>query len=277
MQTFECQTSIPEVSGLENGKMTVGRHMLLSCKGSSSESFDFSKAAFAPEAKNLIQLFSLKSQSADAFAMDVTLYTTGKINLSDYKLTDGVNEIVLNAAPITVESVLKQPEDGKPQEPFGPILPIPINIPQIYYLYLAAVVLLTALYLFLKARRLRYYRKLKNNLSQYQSPIDPESQFYRAIRTAEKEGYPLPELEKAFRLYGLRSYKLPLFELSNDRVIKYFKRNYPEFKETRIQLQKLLGEFEMLGKNPAVDSERKSELVKKMYKFVDHHKGISHE
>ncbi|MCC2680160.1 MAG: hypothetical protein K0R29_2736, partial [Pseudobdellovibrio sp.] len=37
------------------------------------------------------------------------------------------------------------------------------------------------------------------------------------------------------------------------------------------------GEFEVLNQAQTVDEERKSQLVKKLYKFVDHYKGLSHE
>src|SRR5437868_9607892 len=107
MRTFECQTAVPEVEGLENNKMTVGRHVIASCKGDTSESFDFSKAAFKPDAKYAIHLFKVESSSPDAFNMDFTLYKTGDVKLSDFVLTDGTNEIVLNANPVKVESVLK--------------------------------------------------------------------------------------------------------------------------------------------------------------------------
>lgn len=277
MQTFSCQISVPEAQGLENGKITVGRHLVADCKGENSENFDFAKATVKPEAKYFLKIFSVQPDSAGSFKMDFTYYLAGQRNLREFPLTDGVNEIILESQPLVVESVLKPTEDGKPQEPYGPVFPLKIGIPATYYLYALSLLILFVVYLVVKAKRLQYYRKLKAKLTQYHSPVDPEAQFYRAIRAAEKQGYPLPELEKAFRLYSLRSYRLPLFDLSNDRVIRYFKRNYPEHKDARVQLQKLLGEFEVLNQASAVDEERKSQLVKKLYKFVDHHKGISHE
>jgi hypothetical protein len=268
---------MPEVEGLESGKMTVGRHLIADCKGENTEGFDFSKAAVKPEAKYFLKIFSVQPESSGSFKMDFTLYLAGEKNLSEFPLTDGTNEIVLNAPPVKVESVLKPTEDGKPQEPFGPMFPISIAVPYSYYLFALGLVAVLVIYLIVKGRRLHYYRKLKAKLVEHHSPVDPEAQFYRAVRSAEKQGYPLPDLEKAFRLYSLRSYQLPLFDLSNDRVIRYFRRNYPEHKDARIQLQKLLGEFEVLNQAQTVDEERKSQLVKKLYKFVDHYKGLSHE
>ncbi|MCC2678792.1 MAG: hypothetical protein K0R29_1368, partial [Pseudobdellovibrio sp.] len=120
MQNFNCQVSMPEVEGLESGKMTVGRHLIADCKGENTEGFDFSKAAVKPEAKYFLKIFSVQPESSGSFKMDFTLYLAGEKNLSEFPLTDGTNEIVLNAPPVKVESVLKPTEDGKPQEPFGP-------------------------------------------------------------------------------------------------------------------------------------------------------------
>lgn len=277
MQTFECQVAVPDAPGLESGKITVGRHLLLDCKGDNSENFDFSKAAFNPESKNFFKIFSVQADPNGTVKMDFTFYITGNIKLNEFPLTDGTNEVVLDTQPVKVESVLKPTEDGKPQEPFGPVFPLTIAVPTSYYFYALGVVAAFVLYLIIKGRRLNYYRKLKNKLTEYNSPVDPESQFYRAVRSAEKQGYPIEELENAFRLYSLRSYQLPLFDLTDARVIRYFRRNYPEHKEARVQLQKLLGEFEVLKQAQMVNDERKSQLVKKMYKFVDRHKGLSNE
>ena len=105
--------------------------------------------------------------------------------------------------------------------------------------------------------------------------MDPDTQFYKAVRTAEKAGYPLEELEKAFRLYNVRAYKLPLFELPDEKIFRYFRRNYPEHKNTRISLQKILGEFSELSKKGETSTEEKNELVKKVYRYVDKNRGLS--
>lgn len=277
MQNFECQVSVPETEGLESGKITVGRHLIADCKGENTEGFDFAKASVKPEAKYFLKIFSVKPETSGSFKMDFTFYLAGDKNLGEFPLTDGTNEIILNSQPLKIESVLKPSDDGKPQQPYGPMFPIGISVPGSYYLYALGLLAVLAIYLVIKGRRIHYYRKLKAKLNEYQSPVEPEAQFYRAVRSAEKQGYPLPELEKAFRLYSLRSYRLPLFDLSNQRAIRYFKRNYPEHKDARIQLQKLLGEFEVLNQTQVVDEERKAQLVKKLYKFVDHHKGLSNE
>ena len=276
MANFDCQVAVPEVNGLEANKITVGRHLTLTCKGDSVAALDFSKISFKPDDKNLFHIFKASASGDQGFSMDFTVYFAGPVKLADHPLTDSVNEIVVNSQSFNVESVIKPPQDGKPPQAFGSILPINLAVPFTYYLILAGAILLAAILSFLKARRLAYYRKLKAKLNQYNSPADPEAQFYRSVRVAEKQGYPLEELEKAFRLYNVRSYKLPLFELNDQSAIRYFKRNYPEHKAARLQLQKLLGEFEALRKNSEkLNADDKNDFVKKLFRYVDHNKGLS--
>jgi hypothetical protein len=276
MSEVNCQTLIPEVQGLEADKLTVGRHLILNCKGELG-AFKAERAAFKIDETNpyKVKLFKATSSGSD-LSLDLTFYTAGAHQLKDLVLSDGVNEITLNAAPVNVQSVIKSGAEGKPPEAFGPILPLSIAVPALYYFIVLLVVVVVTGLVVLRARRLSYYRKLKLKLKQYNSPVDPDTQFYKSIRQAEKLDYPLEKVESAFRLYVLRSYNLPLFDLSDERVARYFKRNYPAHKSTRASLKKLLSEFEELRKKPstALSTEDKREFVKKLYRFVDTNRGL---
>ncbi|MGZ3692276.1 MAG: hypothetical protein ACXVAX_12280, partial [Pseudobdellovibrio sp.] len=155
----DCKVSVPEMAGLEADKLTVGRHFELNCKADSLQGFDFSKADFKAEEKFTIKLFKAESVDTQNFKLNLTLYKTGSVQLTDYILTDGSNEISLMSPPIKMESVLEPPKDGKPQEPFGPILPVTIAIPGIYFLILLGVILISGLLIFLRYRKLAYYKK----------------------------------------------------------------------------------------------------------------------
>ncbi len=275
-QQADCKVIIPEVAGLEADKLTVGRHLELNCKTADSvTTFDFSKADFKSEEKYTIKLFKAESVDAQNFKLNLTLYKTGPVQVSSYILTDGTNEINLAAPALQIESVLEPTKDGKPQEPYGPLLPLTISTPVSYYFILLGVLSATALFVFLRYKKMAYYKKLKGSLNQFQSPVDPETQFYKAIRAAEKKNYPLTEIEKAFKLYVLRSYQVPIFELSHDKSINYLKRMFPEYKQTRLQIQKVLIEIEDLNKKEAmIRPDEKQEFVKKLYRFVDNNKGL---
>lgn len=276
MANFDCKISMPEVKGLDAAKMTVGRHLFMDCNGEAVGSFDFSKAVFKVENKNLARIFKIEPQGDNSFKADFTVYLAGPFNLENFPLTDGTSDLFLKAEAFNVESVIKPPEDGKPPQAFGPVFPIGISIPLSYYLILAAAIILVGIIAFFKARRLAYYSKLKSKLTVHNSPTDPETQFYRSLRAAEKANYPLEDLENAFRLYNIRAYKIPLFDLNDESAIRYFKRNYPQYKNTRQQLQKFLGDFEERRKDPnAFASESRSDFVKKLYRYVDKNKGMS--
>lgn len=292
MGVMNCEMTIPPIEGLKDGAMSVGRHVLLNCKSDapiSPSQFDFTKAQFKlSEAEtNKLKLFTVLTDApkeavsggelqVSQAAIDMTFYYTGPQNISQLVLTDGVNELQLAGPSLNVESVIQPSQDGKPPEPFGPIAPIPISIPAAYFMYAVGVIVLFLAYSIFKAQRLAYYRRLKNKLAQYTSPTAPDTQFYKAIRSAEKKNYPLADLEKAFKLYNLRAYSLPMFDLTNEKVIRYFKRNYPQCKITRLHLQKFLGDFEELNKKSAnLSLEEKNELVKRMYRYVESHKGLN--
>lgn len=261
---------------IDKEKISVGDHLVLSCSGNDNAGFSFDKSFFKSEEsqKYKIKLFKIKPDSGSDFSIDYTIYAPGDYKISDLILTDGTNEINLQGPSVKVESVIKPSADGKPTEPFGAILPIRISTPLFYYIILLALILVLAGYAFYRIRRKIYYKKLNEKLKQYVSPIDIDSQFYKAIRITEKAGYPLDQLEKAFRLYSLRAYQLPMFDLSNERISKYFRRLYPEYKATRLSLNKLLAEFEELQKNNNLNTEEKHEFVKKLYRFADSHKGL---
>lgn len=278
MSTVDCQVDIPKVDGLEDAKLTVGRHITLNCSGEVPPEFSFKDAAFKLDesAKNTAKVFSVQSVEAGKLSVDFTFYTAGQQPANKFVLTDGTNEISLNAPALTVESVLKPSEDGKPQEPFGSLFPISIPVPAYYFVIIAVSILVAVLFAIFRVRRLAYYRKLKAKLKDYSSPVEPDMQFYKAVRLAEKLEYPIATLEHAFRLYNVRAYQLPLFDLPNERVLKYFKRNYPQHKNTRLALHKLLGEFEELNKkSKELSFHEKQDFVKKLYRYVDKNKGLN--
>lgn len=267
MNTINCRS--------DKEKITVGEHLLLNCSSSDSAPFALDKATFKlPEE----QKYSLKvlraSGTGKEFTIDYTIYAPGEYKISELILTDGTTELALGGATIKVESVLQPSPDGKPPEAFGPILPIGIHIPLYYYLLLTVLILLVAGFSIYRIRRSMYYKKLKEKLTTHSSPLEPDTQFYRSIRLSEKAGYPLEQIEKAFRLYNLRAYQLPMFDLTNERITKYFRRNFPEQKSTRQNLNKILGEFEALQTHRDLSVADKNEFVKKLHRYVSTHKGL---
>ncbi len=261
---------------LDKEKITVGEHLSLSCAGSESLSINVAKAEFKlPEPQKYILKVLHSSGTQSNFTLDFTIYSPGEYNISELVLTDGTSDLPLAGPTIKVESVLQPSEGGKPPEAYGSILPIGIHTPLYYYLLLSLVILLLAGYSAYRVRRSIYYKKLKEKLTKYNSPLEPDTQFYRSIRLAEKADYPLEQVENAFRLYNLRAYQLPMFDLNNERISKYFRRNFPQHKNTRQNLNKILGEFEELHKHRELSVSDRSEFIKKLHRYVNSHKGHS--
>lgn len=279
MGMLNCDINIPEVKGLESQKMTVGRHLVLNCKSDTSfESIDPAQLSLKSAVHDPItyKVFSIQKISSDQLTIDMTFYAAKEIQPTEFVLFDGSTEHQINASVIKVESVLQPTQDGKPPQAFGSVFPISQSIPLSYYIIVLSAVVLVAVYTFLKVKRLNYYRKLKEKLSAHDSPTDPDVQFYRTLRAAEKLSYPLNTLEHAFRLFCLRTYRIPMFDLSDEKALRYFKHNSPELKNIRLHLQKLLLEFAelKLRESQQTDATDKSEFVKKLYRFVEQSKKV---
>lgn len=266
------------VQKMDKDKITVGDHLQLSCSSDHSAGFAFEKSAFKLEEsqKYTIKVLKAAPVSQSEFTLDFTLYAPGEYKLSDLILTDGTSEISFKSLEtVKVESVLKPSPDGKPPEPFGSLLPIGIGTPLFYYLFLASIILVFAFLAAVKIKRLSYYKQLKKKIKQYDSPIAADTQFYKAIRLAEKVNYPLDQIEKSFRLYNLRVFQLPMFDLSNERILRYFKSNFPQYKTARLSLARLLDELEELHKkNKELTIAEKQQFIKKLYHYVEAHAGL---
>jgi hypothetical protein len=277
MGQLNCQTEIVETPGLEANQMTVGRHLNVNCSGDALTGFNFSaaKIQIQEEATLAYRLFKAEP-SGEGVKLDMTVYKAGEVNISELTLTDGTNQFQLMANAIKVTSVLKAPEQGqKPQEPYGPIFPVAIPIPVIYLASLGLAFALLLVAVILKIRQLTILRRLSVGLRKYDSPTAPDTQFYRSVRQSEKNSYDLSELEKAFMLYNVRSYKVPLFELSPRKALRYFKKQHPQHKKARLALDRFLVEFDELNKRGnQVSEETKHELIKKMYRYVETHRGL---
>ena len=285
---LNCDISIPEVKGLESQKMTVGRHLIFNCKSDTSfESVDVAQLSVRSAVQDAIsyKVFSIQKPAADQVQIEMTFYRAQEIQPTQFVLFDGTNEHQINASVIKIESVLQPTQDGKPQQPAGSILPLkmytpfsiptPFNIaiPFSYYATILSALIVLSVYSFLKIKRFYFYRKLKENLAVHASPTEPDVQFYRTVRDCEKRLYPVGSLEQAFRLYCLRTYEIPMYNLSDEKIIRYFKHNSPERKPERLHLQKILQEFAALRlQEKNLDLETKNEFVKKLYRFVEQSK-----
>lgn len=276
MDKVSCQLEIPEVKGLDVKGITVGQHLILTCEGMWDQSFEFNKAqiVMSEQGKYTARVLKAGANKKGGFDLDFTLYSAAEYDFPELVISDGVREISLGPQKFQVASVIVPPAEGKKPEPFGPVLPLSLVWPTSYFITFFIGLALLLFALILQLRKRARYRKLMDGLKHYDSTMDPDLQIYKSIRVAEKQGYPLVDLERHFRLYVLRVFRVPMFDLNNKQIIRFFKKRKPNYKKERASIQKFLDEFEELGKKTDFSQPEKVEFVNKIYRFVDQTRDI---
>lgn len=295
MKSSFCELVPPQIQPQNQGPLTVGQYLYLSCQpitetaaeaggvdnSEQERSFadwsqwDLKSIRFKlnSEDTEFVKIFSAEAEAATGrLIIKMTLYKAGPQPLEELSVTDGNAEVSLQGEPIEIKSVIQPPADGQQVKPFGPVLPLTLSTPVSYYVVFLLSLLALGLFIVLQLRRISYERALKNKLRDYQSPLAPDAQIYRAIRLAEKVGYPIADLEKAFKLYLLRRFELPIFDLTESSAMRYFKRRWPHLKELRLSAYKILTELTDLQKKDEVRAEDQANtlsLIRKIYKFIE--------
>lgn len=265
---LQCERQIPTVPGLKDQQITVGRHVFFTCTGDYDKTFDFSlaKVFFTEEKDSLkIKVIKAEARSANQFDVDLVFYSAAEYTFPDLIITDGNLQLSLGQQNLKVESVIEKSSEGKPPEPFGPVLPLRLTWPVNYSLIAAGVVLAVLSIIIWNIRKRYRYRQLIAKLKGYESSMTPDLQFYKSIRKAELNGFKMPEIENAFRLYILRRYGVPSFDLKNPSLLRFMKKNSPWLKKERLELKKILSDIQ----STADTEPEKKGLIKKMYQFVD--------
>jgi hypothetical protein len=270
---LKCERLIPEVHGLKDQEITVGRHVIFQCEGTWDKIFDFKKTEIKIDEASKYKLKVLKAEarSVSAFDVDMAFYSAGQYQFPDFILTDGTNEIHLGEQKVNVVSVIEKPKDPQQKpEPFGPVFPLKLAWPLSYTLFAATLIILLILYFAWGLRRRYKYIKLILKLKDYDSPIPADRQYYKALQKAAQTDYPLTDIEHAFRMYITRTYKIPAFDLSDRALDSFFKRRSPWFKKERIQIKKILEDFKLLKNVPPEKLKADKVLfIQTLYRFVE--------
>lgn len=264
---LNCKLSIPDVPGLTSQELTVGRHFVFICDGDAG-TFNFSKAQLITEPANKNDFVLVKATPGQ---FEMITYLTGDIQAGALRVTDSVNELTLNIQQFKVASVLPPPEktaEGtvKPPEPFGYNV-LNLNWPHAYTAFFIIVFCAIMAGIITQAMRTRRFRRLAHELKDYDSAIDPDSQFYKHIRLLEKKNYPIREVERQFHIYVIRRYQVPLFGLSVGEATRYLKKAWPTLVNERRDLKNILSDLKKMtaAENP-VETKK---YLNKLYQFVD--------
>lgn len=286
MNSVHCTAFIPNVEGLEDNKLSVGRHFTLKCSGEWSKDFDFTQAAFVSEQINPLQLKVFASQAVDieSFEIDATAYAPLNIQSGSILLSDSKTQILLNHDPIKVESVISNSAESGPPKPYGFFIG-KMDWPLFYGITVLTLVAVTIGLILLGVNRRRYWRKLELGLREYDSPLSPDSQAYRALRLIEKsvrQSSPdakvvmetHQQLQNCIYLYILRRYQVPIFQLkksgSNRKLNSFLKAKWPRLKNQRRQIFHFMNDLNAVLKvNPTEQNASMQKIIKRFYDFVE--------
>ena len=271
MADVNCTTVIPDVPDLKAQELTVGRHFYLSCKGNWDKSFDFTKAQFTSDeqTKYLSKLFKVEARSTDTFEVDMTLYAAGKVQFPDMILTDGTLQLSLGQQNFEVVSVLPPPDPKNPEppKPFGFAIGM-LHWPMAYTLMFVALVLAVIIQAILLAARSQRWKQLAASVDSFDTALEPDNQFYKVIREIEKKDYPINEIERASKVYILRRFRVPIFELNLKDTVAFIKKRHPQLKEQRRQVYNIIKDIELLSKEKELTTEQKTKFIKRFYEFI---------
>ncbi|MDG0815828.1 hypothetical protein [Bdellovibrio svalbardensis] len=274
MAAIQCKLDIPNVEGLKDNELTVGREAFMTCEGEFPKNLNPQKLHFVEtaEIKYLIKLLKANFESETKAVFVVTSYKAGDIRWPDLQMTDDSQTFSLGAIDYHVETVIPKPDPKQPQVPgqeqkteaYGPIGPADIGIPHLYWvILLAAIGLIISLIVF-KVVRVIQRRNMIERLKEHDSALAPLTQFHTSMRklqrmnpaffggSASQEDIHsgMDELRHMLRLYITRKYQIPALEWSTRLIVKDIKKHHRKvYAECGNDLQALIKEYQHAFEN----------------------------
>ncbi|MFN3454564.1 MAG: hypothetical protein ACK41T_06335 [Pseudobdellovibrio sp.] len=272
LSTVSCETVIPKTPKLQDDVLTVGRHFYLNCHGDWDKTFDLSQAQFKLDEKhqNFLKLFNVEARDDKNFDINMTVYLAGEMEFPELIITDGKGQISLGKQSFKTESVLPKPDPQKPEQPkpYGYAVGL-LHLPMSYVFIAAAILFIIIARALAVAFQKQKWNRLKEGVKTFESVVPPDEQFYKTIRTLEKSEYPFADIEKAAKIYMLRTFEVPLFDLNTNESMTFMKRKYPHLKDIRNQMYHVLKNIESLKKMKDLSFEQKNKFVKQFYIFIE--------
>lgn len=284
MAAIECQIRVPDQPGLEPGQLTVGREFFLDCAGAWPPIADPATAKFQFQKGNehMLKLLGMERVENGRVELKVTSYTAAKIDIPNLVLLDGNQTVELGPLRYEVVSVLDpaQPQ----QEPYGAFGPLTISVPAAWWVALALVLALIGLAVGLGLRRRLQRRALLKKIASHDSALAPEREFYQTLRRLKRDkgifaGTEFPadepaavvgDLERAFRTFFMRQFRLPVFDWSDSALIKEFRRENRELFEAHGEdVRKLFKEFRAARDSKKVEARDAIQLAENSRLLVE--------
>lgn len=270
---WEC--SLTGVDGGPLAKMTVGQKAVLKCAGPSvAEWKSAPKLQFpSPEDEFTLAVIQPRKTGVNDGEWIVTGYKPGSYRPDWILITDGTNHIKATGLSWTVETVIEQPKDGKPVEPYPAMGPLILIWPWWLWASIAAVVMTIGVFGFIRFRRYRARKKLLERLSRTGTVLTPYAEFHKVLRQLSRkhpgtaEAY-LKQLDDSFRMYLTREFIVPADEWSDRAVLTDIKkRNKLIFKSAGKDLAAAMREMKRAKEAKALnvaDCEQLQEISRKL-------------
>lgn len=285
MIELQCKVEIPQVQGLQDNELTVGREFLFVCDGEfpkdlHQEKLDFIKT---PEMKYQIKLLGFEFRSPTQADIKATSYTVGPQRLPQLQLTDGNYILNLGDQAFTLATVIQLPTEAmanqetppsgatnqapaKEQQvqPFPAMGPMNIPVPMLYWTVLGIVVGGLFVSIAYKVFRVLQRKNMLERLKQYESAQTPEQQYHASFRKLQRTSpvfyenavkdedvqVVVSDTMSFFKTYLTRKYKVPALEWSDKLILKDLKKYHSKvYEEHHKDLEKILREYSLALKD----------------------------
>ncbi len=297
MAAIECNVDIPNVSGLVDHQLTVGREFYLVCKGEWPKGFKQESLRFIGDEnlKYQIKFLGFEFRSPEVAEIKVTSYVPAKHQFPQLILTDGEQKVELSTVqtPLqyAVQSVLEPQRQGgatgqqEKIEAFGPMGPATIAVPVLYWLVLLGIFVVVGVLAVLKAWRYHQRREMLLGLKDHESALSPLQEFHQNMRRLRRENpvfygmeatpeelrQGVAELSRMFKVFVSRRLKVPAFEWNERLIIKDIHRyHFLIYEEYSRKIQALFLEFRKAeGANAKLSANDVSQLAEGLRKTLE--------
>lgn len=299
MTAVQCQIDIPNVQGLKNQELTVGREFYLNCRGDWPRDLAQEKLQliFPEQAKYQIQLLGFEFRTPEEADIKITTHKVVPAKFENLKITDGTKEIELGVVQYQVQTVIEKPEDPSQKvEPFGPMGPALVAMPMVYIVVVSLLVLSVLSLAATKVYRLWQRRQLLAKLKAHDSALSPLGEFHQQMRRLQRDNtvffggkstsqdvvLAFEELNSSFRMFLIRELHVPAFDWGSQLILKDIKKyHHLVYQDCSLDIKKLLREYDQAinNKNTLIENDIRVlfEQTRRLVEKVDQlkHQGVS--
>lgn len=277
MIELQCKIEIPQVQGLQDNELTVGREFLFVCDGEFPKDLKQDKLEFVktPEMKYQIKLLGFEFRSSTQADIKATSYVVGPLRLPQLQLTDGNYVLNLGDQVFTLATVITPPAEtggvpaeagaqsqtaAPPPQPFPAMGPMNIPVPVLYWTILAVVVGGICVSLVYKVFRVIQRKNMLEKLKQYESVQTPEQQYHASYRKLQRTSpifydqvintedvqVVVRDTMTFFKTYLTRKYQVPALDWNDKLILRDIKKYHPKvYEEHQKDLEKILKEYSL--------------------------------